>query len=180
MYPQDVSINCWHKTLFIFTLVAVSMRLSEKHLKHSFTASVIMALVRWLHFIKPLTSGFFLMHTWCWSICTKITMFFCSHRSWIKNLNTKMFKGHSANYILKNMYRFTVKLSSFWQNQLHQRSDQWVWEQLQNSCTAHPANKEPFLNQLARVIQVHNWYRSTSTCFHVYSCEYTCSVITSF
>ena len=38
-----------------------------------------------------------------------------------------------------------------------------------------PANKEPFLNQLARVILVHNWYRSTSTCFHVYSCEYMCS-----
>ena len=32
-----------------------------------------------------------------------------------------------------------------------------------------PANKEPFLNQLARVILVHNWYRSTSMCFHVYS-----------
>ena len=39
----------------------------------------------------------------------------------------------------------------------------------------NPANKEPFLNQLARVILVHNWYRSTSTCFHVYSREYTCS-----
>ena len=39
-----------------------------------------------------------------------------------------------------------------------------------------PANKEPFLNQLTRVILVHNWYRSTSTCFHVYSREYTCSV----
>ena len=38
-----------------------------------------------------------------------------------------------------------------------------------------PANKEPFLNQLAHVILVHNWYRSTSTCFHVYSREYTCS-----
>ena len=45
-------------------------------------------------------------------------------------------------------------------------------------CTSHwhsPANKEPFLNQLAHVILVHNWYRSTSTCFHVYSREYTCS-----
>ena len=31
-----------------------------------------------------------------------------------------------------------------------------------------PANKEPFLNQLAGVILVHNWYHSTSTCFHVY------------
>ena len=30
-----------------------------------------------------------------------------------------------------------------------------------------PANKEPFLNQLAGVILVHNWYRSTSMCFHV-------------
>ena len=39
-----------------------------------------------------------------------------------------------------------------------------------------PANKEPFLNQLTHVILVHNWYRSTSTCFHVYSREYTCSV----
>ena len=38
-----------------------------------------------------------------------------------------------------------------------------------------PANKEPFLNQFAHVILVHNWYRSTSTCFHVYSREYTCS-----
>ena len=38
-----------------------------------------------------------------------------------------------------------------------------------------PANKEPFLNQLACVILVHKWYRSTSMCFHVYSCEYTCS-----
>ena len=37
------------------------------------------------------------------------------------------------------------------------------------------ANKEPFLNQFAHVILVHNWYCSTSTCFHVYSCEYTCS-----
>ena len=35
--------------------------------------------------------------------------------------------------------------------------------------------KEPFLNQLAHVILVHNWFRSTSTCFHVYSLEYTCS-----
>ena len=35
--------------------------------------------------------------------------------------------------------------------------------------------KEPFLNQLADVILIHNWYRSTSTCFHVYSREYTCS-----
>ena len=39
----------------------------------------------------------------------------------------------------------------------------------------HPANKEPFLNQLAHVILVHNWYHSTSTCVHVYSREYTCS-----
>ena len=31
----------------------------------------------------------------------------------------------------------------------------------------YPTNKEPFLNQLACVIVVHNWYRSTSTCFHV-------------
>ena len=38
-----------------------------------------------------------------------------------------------------------------------------------------PASKEPFLNQLARVILVHNWYRCTSTCFQVYSREYTCS-----
>ena len=37
------------------------------------------------------------------------------------------------------------------------------------------ANKEPYLNQLACVILVHNWYRSTSTCFLVYSLEYTCS-----
>ena len=30
-------------------------------------------------------------------------------------------------------------------------------------------------------VNVHNWYRSTSTCFHVNSCEYTCSaVVTSF
>ena len=41
---------------------------------------------------------------------------------------------------------------------------------------SYPANKEPFLTQLTRVILVHNWYRSTSTCFHVYSREYTCSV----
>ena len=39
----------------------------------------------------------------------------------------------------------------------------------------HPANKEPFLNQLAGVILVCNWYRATSTCFLVYSREYTCS-----
>ena len=39
----------------------------------------------------------------------------------------------------------------------------------------NPANKEPFLNQLAGVILVHNWYHSISTCFHVYSREYTCS-----
>ena len=39
----------------------------------------------------------------------------------------------------------------------------------------NPANKEPLLNQLAHVILVHNWYRSTSTCFHVYSREYMCS-----
>ena len=38
-----------------------------------------------------------------------------------------------------------------------------------------PANKEPFLNQLTCVKLVHNWYRSTNTCFHVYSREYTCS-----
>ena len=38
-----------------------------------------------------------------------------------------------------------------------------------------PANKEPFLNQLVRVILVHNWYHSTSTCFLVHSHEYTCS-----
>ena len=38
-----------------------------------------------------------------------------------------------------------------------------------------PTNKEPFLNHLARVILVHNWYCSTSMCFHVYSREYTCS-----
>jgi len=38
-----------------------------------------------------------------------------------------------------------------------------------------PANKEPFLNQLTRVKLVHNWYRSTSTCVHVYSREYTWS-----
>ena len=31
----------------------------------------------------------------------------------------------------------------------------------------NPAKKEPFLNQLAHVILVHNWYLSTSTCFHV-------------
>ena len=37
------------------------------------------------------------------------------------------------------------------------------------------ANKESFLNQLAHVILAHNWYRSTSMCFHVYSHEYTCS-----
>ena len=42
----------------------------------------------------------------------------------------------------------------------------------------YPANKEPFLNQLAGVILVHNWYRSTSTCFHVYSREYTCTSLT--
>ena len=39
----------------------------------------------------------------------------------------------------------------------------------------YPANKEPFLNQLTRVILVHNWHRSTSMCFIVYSHEYTCS-----
>ena len=39
----------------------------------------------------------------------------------------------------------------------------------------YPANKEAFLSQLACVVLVHNWYRSTSTCFRVYSCEYTCS-----
>ena len=33
---------------------------------------------------------------------------------------------------------------------------------------SYPANKEPFLNQLAGVIMVHNWYRSISTCFHVF------------
>ena len=38
-----------------------------------------------------------------------------------------------------------------------------------------PTNKEPFLNQLAHVILVHNCYHSTSTCFHVYTHEYTCS-----
>ena len=42
-------------------------------------------------------------------------------------------------------------------------------------CYSVPANKEPFLNQLARVTLVHNWYRTTSMCFHVYSREYTCS-----
>ena len=46
----------------------------------------------------------------------------------------------------------------------------WSWTHL--NC---PANKEPFLNQLAHIILVHNWYRSTSTCFHVYSRKYTCS-----
>jgi len=40
---------------------------------------------------------------------------------------------------------------------------------------ASPANKEAFLNQLARVILIRNWYHSTSTCFHVYLCEYMCS-----
>jgi hypothetical protein len=39
----------------------------------------------------------------------------------------------------------------------------------------YPAIQEPLLNQLAHVILVHHWYRSTSTCFHVYSREYTCS-----
>ena len=34
-------------------------------------------------------------------------------------------------------------------------------------------NKEPFLNQLAHVILVHNLYSSTSTCFLVYSHEFT-------
>ena len=38
-----------------------------------------------------------------------------------------------------------------------------------------PANKEPFLNQLTHVTLVHNWCRSTSMCFHVYSRAYTCS-----
>ena len=38
-----------------------------------------------------------------------------------------------------------------------------------------PANKKPFLNHLAQVILVHNSYCSTNTCFHMYSCEYTCS-----
>ena len=37
-----------------------------------------------------------------------------------------------------------------------------------------PANMEPFLNQLARVILVHNWYRSSSTCFHVCFCSACC------
>ena len=37
--------------------------------------------------------------------------------------------------------------------------------------TQYPANKEPFLNQLARVILVHTCYCSSSTCFHVYSRE---------
>ena len=54
------------------------------------------------------------------------------------------------------------------------------WQNKSNSVKGNrrrtPANKEPFLNQLTRVILVHNWYRSTSTCFHVYSREYTCSV----
>ena len=49
------------------------------------------------------------------------------------------------------------------------------WRQKLTVIDHCPANKEPFLNQLAGVILVHNWYRSTSTCFHVYSCEYTCS-----
>ena len=42
-----------------------------------------------------------------------------------------------------------------------------------NNCaySDNPANKEPFLNQLARVILVHNWYHSTSTCFH--TCVFT-------
>ena len=39
----------------------------------------------------------------------------------------------------------------------------------------YPANTELFLNQLAHVILVHNWYRSTSMCLYVYSPEYTCS-----
>ena len=43
----------------------------------------------------------------------------------------------------------------------------------------YPANKEPFLNQLAHVILVHNWYRTINTCFHVYihvnTVQYTCS-----
>ena len=41
-------------------------------------------------------------------------------------------------------------------------------------CHGNPENKEPFLNQLAHVILVYNWYRPTSICFLVYSCEYTC------
>ena len=36
-------------------------------------------------------------------------------------------------------------------------------------CFHIPANKEPFLYQLACVILVQYWYRSTSVCFHVYS-----------
>ena len=43
-----------------------------------------------------------------------------------------------------------------------------------------PANKEPFLNQLACVLLVHNWYCPTSTCFHMYSGEYTCSACCQF
>ena len=41
-----------------------------------------------------------------------------------------------------------------------------------------PANKEPFLNQLACVILVHNWYCSTSTCFHMNT--HVLPVVTSF
>ena len=44
-----------------------------------------------------------------------------------------------------------------------------------NNNDNNPANKEPFLNQLARVILVHNWYRSTSICFRVYSRVYKSS-----
>jgi len=40
---------------------------------------------------------------------------------------------------------------------------------------ALPENKEQFLNQLAHVILVHNWYCCIITCFYVYSREYMCS-----
>ena len=50
-----------------------------------------------------------------------------------------------------------------------------TWEVYGQGNYDNLANKEPFLNQLACVILVHNWYRSTSTCFHVYPREYMCS-----
>ena len=54
-------------------------------------------------------------------------------------------------------------------------------KKVSSSRTIVPANKEPFLNQLAHVIRVNNLYRSTSTCFHVYSREYIfLPVVTSF
>jgi len=64
---------------------------------------------------------------------------------------------------LKLNYPESVLMWQFWVRVVKFRRLLW-----------HPSKQEPFLNQLAHVILVHNWYRSTSMCFHTYSREYMC------